>query len=63
MNSHNSGPNAPVLELEALESKLAERYPAVAHWNIPKIQASIHMRHDYNHLTVGGRTNAQTIVY
>jgi hypothetical protein len=36
MNSHNSEPNAPVFELEGLESSLTARYPAVAHWNIPK---------------------------
>jgi hypothetical protein len=36
MESHNSGPNAPVFTLEGLESSLAERYPAVAHWNVPK---------------------------
>jgi hypothetical protein len=36
MNRHNSGPHATVFELEGLESSLAERYPAVAHWNIPK---------------------------
>jgi hypothetical protein len=33
---HRSGPIAPVFTLEGLESSLAERYHAVAHWNIPK---------------------------
>jgi hypothetical protein len=36
MEIHSSGPNAPVFTLEGLESSLAERYPAVAPWNIPK---------------------------
>jgi hypothetical protein len=36
MESHTSSPNAPVFTLEGLESSLAERYPAVAHWNVPK---------------------------
>jgi hypothetical protein len=36
MECHRSGPNAPVFTLEGLESPLAERYPAVAHWNVPK---------------------------
>jgi hypothetical protein len=36
MNCHNSGPHPPVFELEGLEISIAERYPAVAHWNIPK---------------------------
>jgi hypothetical protein len=36
MNSHNSGPNVPVFQLETLESFLVERYKAAAHWNVPK---------------------------
>jgi hypothetical protein len=36
MERHCSGPNAPVFTLTGLESSLAERYPAVAHWNIQK---------------------------
>jgi hypothetical protein len=36
MESHNSGWNAPVFKLEGLESLLTERYPGVAHFNVPK---------------------------
>jgi hypothetical protein len=36
MESHISGPNTPFFKLEGLETSLAERYPAVAHWNITK---------------------------
>jgi hypothetical protein len=36
MNSHNSGPNAPVFQLETLESSLAQRYKVAAHWDVPK---------------------------
>jgi hypothetical protein len=36
MESHCLGKNAPVFTIEGLECSLAERYPAVAHWNVPK---------------------------
>jgi hypothetical protein len=39
MNSHNSGTNAPVFQLEILESSLAERYKVPAHLNVQKHQA------------------------
>jgi hypothetical protein len=36
MESRCLGGNAPVFTIEGLENSLAERYPAVAHWNVPK---------------------------
>jgi hypothetical protein len=63
MESHSSRPNAPVFTLEGLESSLAERYPAVADWNVLKHPGLIHMRHDSNLSTVGDRTNVLTLAY